>query len=449
MSMHWAALLSQLPAGTSPAIDAHALAVWALQFTPRVATLEGAVVLEVAQSLRLFGGEMTLHGQIEHGAQALGVSLTAWAPTSLAALAFARTGINDGFARPLAQLLDPLPFGCLSAVSVHGTTLARLGCRTLADVRRLPRGGIGRRFGPALLAALDHAYGLRPEVYDWVALPVTFAARLELPGRVETSAGLLFGARRLLLQLSSWLVARQSGVTAFTLRWRHDTLRSRVAGEGGETVIRTAAPTQSAEHLGRLLAEHLAHVQLLAPASDLELLATDVSPLAETNHSLLPDPQQQGQSLGQALERVEARLGKKRVLRPSLVADHRLEWMQRWQALETPQARSTVQPAQAPQPAWMLRTPLRLAVHRDMPLYQGPLLLLLGPDRIEGGWWHRAKGKPGGQSGESAESEGTSQDFNVQRDYWVALSAHAGVLWIFHERLGREETAWYLHGHFA
>lgn len=446
MSMHWAALLSPPPADNLPAIDASGLAVWALRFTPRVATLEEAVVLEAAQSLRLFGGEAPLHTQVEQGAAELGASFTAWAPTSLGALALARAGVRDGFARPLAQLLDPLPLGLLSAVHMHAATLLRLGCRTLGDVRRLPRGGMGRRFGPALLAALDQAYGLRPEVYGWVTLPATFAVRLELPGRVDTSAGLLFGARRLLLQLESWLAARQSGVTAFTLRWRHDTLRSQAAGEGGEIAIRTAEPARRAEHLGRLLAEHLAHVQLLAPATDLELLATEVSPLAEKNQFLLPDPGQQAQLLSQALERVEARLGKSRVLRPSLVADHRLEWMQRWQALDAPQAGKPVLPAQGPQPAWMLRTPLRLAVHRDRPLYQGPLLLLLGPDRIEGGWWHRAKARQGGGEGEG-ESAGT--DFNVQRDYWVALSAHAGVLWIFQQRLGSDTTAWYLHGHFS
>ena len=38
---------------------------------------------------------------------------------------------------------------------------------------------------------------------------------------------------------------------------------------------------------------------------------------------------------------------------------------------------------------------------------------------------------------------------HVQRDYWVALSEHAGVLWIYQERLASEETAWYLHGVFA
>ena len=38
---------------------------------------------------------------------------------------------------------------------------------------------------------------------------------------------------------------------------------------------------------------------------------------------------------------------------------------------------------------------------------------------------------------------------HVARDYWVALSEHAGVLWIFQTRLANEETAWFLHGVFA
>jgi protein ImuB len=37
----------------------------------------------------------------------------------------------------------------------------------------------------------------------------------------------------------------------------------------------------------------------------------------------------------------------------------------------------------------------------------------------------------------------------VVRDYWVALSRHAGVLWIFQTRLSNEKTAWYLQGVFA
>ena len=64
------------------------------------------------------------------------------------------------------------------------------------------------------------------------------------------------------------------------------------------------------------------------------------------------------------------------------------------------------------------------------PVYTDPL-------SNQGGWWHRL--------GEGADA----RTGHVQRDYWVALSEYAGVLWIYQERLASDETAWYLHGIFA
>ena len=201
MSMHWAALLTDDRSANSLCTDPKGIAVWSLQFTPRVALKGQIVLLEVEQSLRLFGGEDRLHKLVEEGAAELGVSVLAWAPTSLAAIACARVGIPSGFLGPLAKVLDPLPYECIDAVNQHGGTLARLGCRTLADVRRLPRGGLSRRFDSQLLLALDQAYGLRPEGYPWVTLPDSFSAKLELPSRVDTATALMFGARRLLVQM--------------------------------------------------------------------------------------------------------------------------------------------------------------------------------------------------------------------------------------------------------
>ena len=71
------------------------------------------------------------------------------------------------------------------------------------------------------------------------------------------------------------------------------------------------------------------------------------------------------------------------------------------------------------------------------PMYQGPLHLLAGPHRLEGGWWHRIK---------DSDVESTR---NVARDYWVAMSDHCGALWIFQQRLVNDEIAWYLQGSFA
>ena len=119
---------------------------------------------------------------------------------------------------------------------------------------------------------------------------------------------LLFGARRLLLQMCGWLAARHSGTTAFTLKWAHDVMRSKEAGQGGEITIRTAEPSRNLEHLCRRLAEHLAKTELKAPVGELWLNATAVVSLDEKSASLLPDEAQQGESLQLALERIAARL---------------------------------------------------------------------------------------------------------------------------------------------
>lgn len=443
--MLWVALLIDgPPCDESRRTDAvSGLASWALQFTPRVAIAEPqsaspAVVMELSASVRLFGGKRKLAQRVREESADLGVKQLAWAPTSMASVALARGGVSNGFAKPLEQLLDRLPVHTLTAVASHQGTLAHLGCQTLGQVRALPRGGLSRRFDAQLLAALDQAYGLRPEVHDWVELQDVFLSKIELMSRVDSAPALLFAARRLLLQMSGWLAARQCGVTAFTLRWRHDSMWAKTPGDGGELTIRTAQTTRDIEHLTRLLAEHLAKVDLVAPVSDLALEAVEVHPFKDQNLSLLPDANQTGESLSLVLERIAARLGPERVLRPLVAEDHRGEWMCQWQpSAQTGQRRTLGRVVDTPEPTFVLLEPLRLATRAHRPLYQGELQLLAGPHRVEGGWWDRIKV----EQGQSTR--------NVARDYWVALNEYAGLLWIFQTRLANDETAWFLHGHFA
>ncbi len=434
----WAALLLRSGPSTPPSDELlRGLSTWALQFSPRVAIVEDAVVLEVEGSVRLHGGRRALRDRIVGQAAELDVGQVAWAPTSLGAIAFARAGKENGVRGPVTAMLDALPMDVLAAVRPHLTTLTQLGCRILGDVRALPRGGISRRFDKNLLLALDQAYGLRPEAHVWEVLPESFRARQELMSRVDTAPALLFGARRLLMQLCGWLAARHSGTTAFVLRWVHDAMRPRGAGEGGELIIRTAAPMRDPAHLCRLLAENLAKTELAAPAGDIELEALDVRPLEELSKSLLPDAVQSGESMTLVLERVAARLGPEKVRRPVLVEDHRLEWQTHWQPAPLPLPKKRARRSRFPQPNFILPTPLRLAMRGDQPMYQGVLQLRVGPHRIEGGWWHRIK---------DVDAETTA---TVVRDYWVARSPRAGFLWVFHEHLGGDAAAWYLHGSFS
>jgi protein ImuB len=95
----------------------------------------------------------------------------------------------------------------------------------------------------------------------------------------------------------------------------------------------------------------------------------------------------------------------------------------------------------APQPSWILPHPLRLPLGQDgtslreHPLYHGPLKLLAGPHRIEAGWW-----------------DGGTGHARVTRDYYLASSAQAGLLWIFKAQQQSPDDArspWFLHGFFA
>ncbi len=465
--MHWLALLSPSPPTDEAGDDwtaarSQAMAWWALQFSPRVARLEEAVVLEVESSLRLFGGAAALHRRIWRGARQAGLGLggIAWAPTSLAALALARGGVHmslgrdlpdrspegmpsslgrpggrrDGLSQAITPLLDALPLHTLTAVQAHAPMLARLGCRTLGEVRRLPRAASAKRFDPVMLLALDRAHGHIAEAHHWETAPEHFQARLELPHRVEHSMVLLHFARHLLTQLCAWLAARHAGIRQLTLHWQHDAMRARDVDSSGQLSLCTAETTRDFGHLSRLLSEHLARTELAAPVGEISLQADDVLALTEASLSLLPQsPDQAKEPLQQVLERIAVRLGPECVRVGRLREDHRPELMQCWEPWPgngSPAQGRKVRVAGYPQPSWLLDPPLRLGQYRDQPEYMGALHLIAGPQRVEGGWWDGADG-------------------HVQRDYFVYRSEQAGLLWLFHQRLSVDESAWFLHGVYA
>ncbi len=456
--MHWIALQPE-PVACGPddaLVDPHtALAWWALQFTPMVARVNGVLVLEVSGSERLFGGRDALLERLYAQNRPVALMECAQGATSLIAIGRLHSGHLD-------SLPDALPIHTLAVAQTHIPTLVRLGCRTWGDLRALPRGGLVRRFGADLVAALDRAYGHAPEVYPWLSVPEMFDVPLELLASVDTAPALMFGARRLLAQLRVWLQLRQRGVLALELLWELDARRSNAQhidahhtggpfGHTGKLELRTAQPTQDMQHLQRLMAEQLQRVNLPAPVLHLRLRSLQTQPLAGESLSLLPEDQRQGDSLHQLLERLSARLGAQNVLVPSLQADHRPECMQQWSpavkagaiksgattAVSTgAKAQKYVEspPQAALYPSWLLAAPQRLVVQQGQPQYQGALELVAGPQRLEAGWLE----------------EGANR---ALRDYFVARSPHAGLVWVYRERLagpgGLTSAHWYLHGLFA
>ncbi|WP_423383595.1 hypothetical protein [Burkholderia sp. LMG 32019] len=102
-----------------------------------------------------------------------------------------------------------------------------LGCSTLAALQRLPRAGLKKRCGTQLLDWLDQVAGMAPAADEWLEMPPSFDARVELMDRVEHAEALLFVARRLILQLTGWLTAKELDIAGFALR--HERGRDAIA----------------------------------------------------------------------------------------------------------------------------------------------------------------------------------------------------------------------------
>src|SRR6267143_3812094 len=237
--MLWVALhLPCLPPGTLEHI-----AAWACQFTPKV-SLEPpqGLLLEVEGSLRLFDGLERLLERLREGLDAMELTAQlAVAPAARAALWRSRGG---------GARLEELPLEVIGFDS--GGFFRNIGISTVGELLKLPRDGLARRCGQALLDDLDRALGTMPEAREYFTPPPRFAAKLELPAEVIHANGLLFAARRLLVQLEGLLAARHAGVRAFTVFLCHP------KAESTAVEIGLASPAREAERLGQLLREKLA-----------------------------------------------------------------------------------------------------------------------------------------------------------------------------------------------
>ena len=477
-----------LPGQVDAARDAAALqavAHVALAFTPAV-TLHDTqtVLLEVQASLRYFGGLAALHQRLQDALAPLSHPVPhkiqqAAAPTALGAAWLARWhprgrgdlvhGAHATQPAALQRLLGGLPVDLLGAATApalgqaQAQALQALGLHTLSDLRQLPRAGLARRFGQALLDDVDRASGLLADPREWLALPAAFESRLELYARADSTDQVLLGAAVLLVRLVAWAQARQSRVAAFTLAMHHEPRHRRgdeavesatpsatplatnaatpsTTASATELRIELAEPTLDPAHLQLLLRERLAHCALAAPTLELRLHCHHLVQASAPNGELFPTRASESAGLARLLERLRARLGDAQVQRLVAVADHRPEHASRAvpaQGAQAPgkSAGDAFSPASAAlplhRPAWLLPEPLPLAERDEQPWLQGrPLQLVSGPERIEAGWWDGAP---------------------TARDYFIAQAEDGSLVWLWRGRLPTVPGAvqWFLQGRFA
>jgi protein ImuB len=392
--MLWVALhFPLLPQGTLEAIGA-----WACQFTPKV-SLEPpqALLLEVEGSLRLFGGLESHKNRLHCGVEEMGLSATlATAATPRAAL---------WFSYGKCESIDDVPLEAACNEEESRSFLKNIGIDTVGELMRLPREGLAQRCGRRLLDELDRALGTAPEPRAFFEPPPRFSARLELPAQVAHAEGLLFAARRLLVQLEGLLTARQAGIRAFTLILLH---------EEGETAVDVglASPARGTERLAQLLHEKLATLQLARPVEAIRVEAENFAVLHARTAGMFGDASAEAEDWARLAERLRARLGHDAVCGLATHPDHRPEHA--WRRVEPGEWDPHEYRQPGPRPLWLLQ---------PKPLSETNFELLAGPERIECGWW----------DGDEAS-----------RDYFIARLPDGPIGWIY-----RESGAWFLHGLFA
>ncbi len=414
------------------------LATWALTFTPMACLAPpDAIVADIGGSLRLFDGLPRLVARLVGGTHALGYATRLGiAPTPGAALLLARAGHTQPVTDPaqLADVLAAIPLARVDMDDATRATLREAGITTFGQAAALPRDGLARRFGAALVATLDRALAVVPDPRASFVPPPHFSSRLELPSPVHDVQALGFGVQRLVRDLGDWLAMRGLGVVRLTLTLMHERhLRQRGMPA---TVVSFAlsSPARRPAHLLPVLRERLARVALPACVEAVTLESDETAPLPGRNLGLLPGDDADAVEVP-LLDRLRARLGEDALVRLVPHAEHRPEFALRnatvGQAATRPRGTPRAHPAAAPplpdaaRPVWLLAEPQPLA-HL---IETQPWVLRDGPERIESGWW-----------------DGN----DVRRDYFVADSPAGATAWIYRDhRYGIDDGEWFLHGLFA
>lgn len=387
------------------------------------------LLLEIAGSLRLFGGLRPLRETLMRDLRQLGFTASsAIAPTALAASWLARAGrrvcIRD--ANNLATVLRPLPLVALDWPAGVCEALRGMGVTSVGDCLRLPREGFVKRFGAERLLDLDRALGRLPDPRTAWRSPERFSGDCEMTEEQSDRDLLLNLCHELLLSHERFLRARQLGTQRLGFSFFH------LRGAATELRLGCARPERTAERWFELLCVRFEKLRLPEPVIAIRLRSGIPEALTTTSAPLALQGRQGAHvarfSVTQLAEKLIARIGDQSVHALATVAEHRPQYAWRTQSLLSggSSGDTTTLPL-ARRPLWMLPEPARLTADGAYPLHQGCRLQLLdGPERLETGWW---------------------DEDGIARDYYTAIGRSGTQLWVFRNR--ERSSPWYLHGYFG
>jgi len=417
----YAVVFPELLASEAAPVTLQRLCMHAQTFTSFVSIEPpNALLLEIRGSVKLFGSLQKLHADIDACWRRLALTAhSATTPSTLAALWLARAGyaLHGDDAGMLPTQLSEVPLACTAWEGEALQTLRAMGVTRVGELLRLPRAGLARRLGSAVVQALDIAVGSQPAPRRAFVPKERFRARSDFETEVEHTAYLAKALEPLIEHCARFLRGRQAGVQRLRLKLRHR------EGPATEVTLGLASITSERRRLMDVAVQKLTRLELRAPVRGIELISGSLRPLSAASLDAFAGltgagggPTGGRDTAPQLVERLRARLGEEAVYGFCLIPEHRPEAA--WRRVRELRAASASEPiiaAEMPRPVWLLQEPLPLSKPD----------ILQGPERIESGWWD-GKG--------------------VARDYYIARRHHGAKLWVFQER---QSKRWYLHGVFA
>ncbi len=467
---------SLLPARASPHVEAHrqdraeaglhALACWALRFSPLAAPdPPDGLLIDTTGTERLHRGEPRLIRSVASEVHRLGFAVrVAAASTFGCAWGVARFGkhalsrVPPGHER---AAMGGLPAAALRIDESTVLGLSEIGITTVGHVLDLPRASLAARFEAALLLRLLQAIGEADEHIDPVRPAPPGRCELVFDGPTDRWESVEAAARQVLDELTMVLAHREQGVR------RLDLELLRPYAPPTHLQINLSRPSRATKHLWSLLHSRLERIDLGDGVEGIVLTASRTARLRHEQHAShalgADDERAPGVAWGELVDALALRLGDDHVVRVEPVESHLPERAFRERsALETSPRGLCAGVTCADRPTILFSRPEpadATALTPDGPLQslgwsgrRWNVISCIGPERIGHEWW-RWEPAPAAHAQEGARlatGQGAcSRRRGIappDRDYFIVQTDGGRWLWVCrHAGTAR----WFVHGEWG
>ncbi len=397
------------------------LACWAYSFTPTLERWqENGLQLEIGRCLKLYNGLERLVENAQTDLLQRGFTHRIGLASNRYAAELLSYGEDDGLhgvGQNLQERLAGIPLAILHRArggefSKALTSLENAGIQTLGELLRMPSSALGHRCGPAFQKWLKAIVATHDTVTHDFQPPHKFHDCLWFGFEIHNQAELHPGMQQLLQALTRFSRATQLQTTC--IEWQMLRLHG---------VAETFEVRSSEAHNDPQRWFELSHLSL-----EKRNLGTDIEGLAlHANHfnsqqATMTDLFGESHSrepLHNLIDRLRSRLGLQAVNQIALREAHLPEFSQ---YLTQGTAKLALPcKGQAQRPIWLFDEPNPVRLEGDVLHWNGPLKILLGPERLEDNWWL----KP------------------TSRDYYVAETEAGQPVWLFQDRYNKQ---WYIQG---